>query len=1358
MKRFCGILLFLLLLTLGGSGCGSSNKGSLSSSTTFTVTFDSNGGSEVPSVTVTSGDTVEKPADPVKEGYYFGNWFRDNGTFQNAFNFGSDKVSADITLYARWLDSNDLMAEYAVGEIVIGYATGDNPKYVTQNLTLPTKVDSSDISWSSSSGAISSNGTVTRQATDTDVTLTATASYNGKSANRTFELKVIKKRTRDNSKIKSLPLETASSGDISIIRNESGDVVDIEGNYATFDIENADDAIDALTVIKEELGIKNPIEELVPAVITSDKYGAEYQFQQVHNGVKVFGRGLMASANAKGNGDFLHSNLLPSDVIAKADGKNDIGKAAAETAAKNNYTGNVKANSEHIKKVIYALDDYEAKPAYAYVVNISVISADKYINEQVFVNAENGTVINTVSNICNANITVDVQGKNELSQDISFPVTVEYKEHAKTYLLMYNQATKYLPSVVIYEGDLYNLVRHEMNETWDDRSQISAYTNMLEIMGWWKRTFDRDSLNRKGMAIDIVTHPSPAFFGNSFNDNAAWCYDSNNTGDLGFIIIGDLGNTSTFSYSPAVGIDTLVHETTHGVLFHDVLSGGTLPAFINEAYADVFGCIWDQNWVLDERLYIPGGEKKYLRNIKLPNDPDASNKGPSKISDMSKYDTTDPHRKGLIISHASYLMHKDYISKGLTWNELGQVWYKSIHMGLLATSDFQDVRRCVVWAAQEMEMSSEKLAIIKAAFDEVEIKEQKEKFGSVHGKVQEMASGNKAIEGAKVTAFETRLSNGKFKLKMMEKTTTKATGEYSIKLEAGNYTLSFDKDGYEELSHDVSIKSSEDIEINIGLKKANSVSGVVLSKDETPLSGVTVRIFEGQSATSSELNSTTTDVNGKYSISLKKNKSGYYTLKFSKSGYKTETLTVYVSGEVKDQKTYLEKNNGTGIAGTVYDSKDGTAISGVSVQLFEGGEGKTESVPVKTATTDSNGEYSFNLNENGPGDYTITLAKEGYKGTTDTVSVSAGNVTEHETYLEREDNGIPIDEEHFPDENFRNFIKDQCDRDRDDFLNNDEITEKKMINVAQSNIRSLQGIKYFKALEELTCSDNLLTSLDVSSLTSLQYLFCHENQLTHLDVSDCSSLIQLYCDHNNFTTLSVKNCTSLLRLYCDNNQLISLDVGNCISLETLSCNYNNFTTLDLCDCIALTSLSCKFNQLTVLDVSSCIALQNLSCSNNQITWLDVSNCSKSIIIYCDNTVTVWPASVMIHRVLNTSSLQNTTLDEYNENLMIVASLPSFTVERTNKYSFDVSLDRALLNDSKLFFLNSSEDLQGTFTIPDSESFDHVQVSAKFEAGKTYSPVIAAHFEAESSGGGCNAEVSGLFALMFVSIIAKRRFR
>ena len=72
---------------------------------THTVTFDTNGGSEVAPQTVAHKGKVTKPAnptkiDPVKGEYTFLDWR--NGTV--LWDFDTDKVLKDITLTARWLE------------------------------------------------------------------------------------------------------------------------------------------------------------------------------------------------------------------------------------------------------------------------------------------------------------------------------------------------------------------------------------------------------------------------------------------------------------------------------------------------------------------------------------------------------------------------------------------------------------------------------------------------------------------------------------------------------------------------------------------------------------------------------------------------------------------------------------------------------------------------------------------------------------------------------------------------------------------------------------------------------------------------------------------------------------------------------------------------------------------------------------------------------------------------------------------------------------------------------------------------------------------------------------------------------
>lgn len=67
----------------------------------FTVTFDSQGGSNVASQTVKRGEKVEQPSDPTRSGYSFQGWYEE-AECKNAWNFSTDTVTRNMTLYADW--------------------------------------------------------------------------------------------------------------------------------------------------------------------------------------------------------------------------------------------------------------------------------------------------------------------------------------------------------------------------------------------------------------------------------------------------------------------------------------------------------------------------------------------------------------------------------------------------------------------------------------------------------------------------------------------------------------------------------------------------------------------------------------------------------------------------------------------------------------------------------------------------------------------------------------------------------------------------------------------------------------------------------------------------------------------------------------------------------------------------------------------------------------------------------------------------------------------------------------------------------------------------------------------------------
>ena len=126
---------------------------------------------------------------------------------------------------------------------------------------------------------------------------------------------------------------------------------------------------------------------------------------------------------------------------------------------------------------------------------------------------------------------------------------------------------------------------------------------------------------------------------------------------------------------------------------------------------------------------------------------------------------------------------------------------------------------------------------------------------------------------------------------------------------------------------------------------------------------------------------------------------------------------------------------------------------------------------------------------------------------------------------------------------------------------------------------TIQTITIRGDVTELDCSDNELTSLDVSGCSSLRTLDCSWNQLTSLDVSQNTSLTELECPFNQLMSLDVSKNTALTGLYCSENLLTSLDVLKNTALTELDCSYNQLTSLDLSQNTALDFLDCSSNYI-----------------------------------------------------------------------------------------------------------------------------------------------------------------------------------
>jgi Leucine-rich repeat (LRR) protein len=257
-----------------------------------------------------------------------------------------------------------------------------------------------------------------------------------------------------------------------------------------------------------------------------------------------------------------------------------------------------------------------------------------------------------------------------------------------------------------------------------------------------------------------------------------------------------------------------------------------------------------------------------------------------------------------------------------------------------------------------------------------------------------------------------------------------------------------------------------------------------------------------------------------------------------------------------------------------------------------------------------------------------------------------------------------------------------------DSNNDGEIDVSEALNVSYLNLSSygledLNGLKNFSNVKELRCSDNILSSLDLSVFPNLLKLDCNTNRLTSLDLSTQTNITEVICHHNHLNSILAKDQNSISKLICysnrfsvmkldqflnlkelncsgnlltkldvnnlkelinlnfDSNEIATIDLSNLTNIESLSFESNLFTDINLANNYKLTGLNLRYNQIKNIDVSSITnlislffdsnlisninlknnkLLKNLYCGNNKLISLDLSNQSLLTDLYCQGNL------------------------------------------------------------------------------------------------------------------------------------------
>ena len=276
----------------------------------------------------------------------------------------------------------------------------------------------------------------------------------------------------------------------------------------------------------------------------------------------------------------------------------------------------------------------------------------------------------------------------------------------------------------------------------------------------------------------------------------------------------------------------------------------------------------------------------------------------------------------------------------------------------------------------------------------------------------------------------------------------------------------------------------------------------------------------------------------------------------------------------------------------------------------------------------------------------------------------------------------------FPDEEFRRFLKECCDKNGDGKL---DVDIKNMTIPTGYTIKSLEGIRFFEDLEKLDCHGIGLTTLNVGKNFKLKELDCSQNQLKKSVDILSSGLKKLNCSHNNLTSMDLGilsglkleevDCSynkiwrivmrseeELIKFDCSNNELMALDVSRCYQLKQLNCSVNQLVELDVKNQTNLTLLDCHHNELTELDISRNQNLASLTCDGNQLTTLDLSkNNSLSHLSCAENRLACVDFSHMVGSNINADGNRR-PIAVRTDGKFDLATLPGFDVGKATNWN------------------------------------------------------------------------------------------
>lgn len=435
-----------------------------------------------------------------------------------------------------------------------------------------------------------------------------------------------------------------------------------------------------------------------------------HRYQQLHNGLPVWGREVSVYENSASAITLFVGNYLPTPAVD---------------------TTPVVTSAEAIQKVILDLDlqpaDVSRQDAALviwhdentrtdYLTWHIEVAAGSAIYWHYFVDARDGVLRNRFSGTMRGS-SVPASGVNLKGVTKSFTV---WQENG-----LYNMIDVTRP---VNEGA--TMTWQQKGDIWVTDSQtgkiitstsaisgwsaaaVSAISNIYTVLDYYKNTHGLVGYSSTQQNVALKINGSAASEG--FPDNA---FFSGQDYTLNF------GRGGTNFSNLADGLDVVAHEFTHGVVASTAnLVYQNQSGALNESYADVFAAMIDRgNWTIGEDVYLHNAG--VMRDMRNPNNGD-----PKQPATMREYiatagDSGGVHGNSGIPNRAAWL-----VAEGLTAEGLGtsigrekteKIWYRALTTYLHPYDRFLEARRALIQAAIDLYGDSAEAAAVRAAWDTV---------------------------------------------------------------------------------------------------------------------------------------------------------------------------------------------------------------------------------------------------------------------------------------------------------------------------------------------------------------------------------------------------------------------------------------------------------------------------------------------------------------------------------------------------------------------------------------------------------------------------------------------------------------